>query len=272
MSGIVPSISQFLAPGASGLRLVLLAGAAVAGYLSFTAGAIAAVPPPTPVALGANTTGITEDTSVALENFAARAGVMPKIVMYYQDWNEGWSTALLNPRIIDPILAQGAVPMITWEPLLDTKNPVEQPEYAPTRIAAGVYDSYIRRAAREAAAFGRPFFLALCTRDERILVSVGSKRRWQHTRRLHCDVATRRINFPRRRSYERFAGCGRRMFIPLGTGGLSHSRHTIQVTRGSMTSRWMAITGGPRSRRVGRASRRSLDRATRRSPLLQPSR
>ena len=218
MSGIVPSISQFLAPGASGLRLVLLAGAAVAGYLSFTAGAIAAVPPPTPVALGANTTGITEDTSVALENFAARAGVMPKIVMYYQDWNEGWSTALLNPRIIDPILAQGAVPMITWEPLLDTKNPVEQPEYAPTRIAAGVYDSYIRRAARSGG-LRKAVLSALCTRDERILVSVGSKRRWQHTRRLHCDVATRRINFPRRRSYERSLGVVAECLFRWGRGG-----------------------------------------------------
>ncbi len=112
-----------------------------------------------PVVLGANTTGITENSGAALDAFAARAGVMPKIAMYYQDWNEGWSTALLNPRFVGPIVARGAIPMITWEPDLDTGEPTGQPSYSPARIAAGAYDSYVRRAAREAAAYGQPFLL-----------------------------------------------------------------------------------------------------------------
>jgi hypothetical protein len=112
-----------------------------------------------PVVLGANTTGITEDSGAALDAFAARAGVMPKIAMYYQDWNEGWSSALVNPRFVKPIVARGATPMITWEPNLDSGDPIDQPEYSPARIAAGAYDTYVRRAAREAAAYREPLFV-----------------------------------------------------------------------------------------------------------------
>ncbi len=141
------------------IRLLPVVCAAFFGLLSLPPGAGATIATPNPVVLGTNTTGITEDSGGALDNFATRAGVMPKMAMYYQDWYEGWSTALLDPRIIDPILARGAVPMITWEPRLDSQNPVDQSGYAPARIAAGAYDPYIRRAAREAAAFGQPFFL-----------------------------------------------------------------------------------------------------------------
>lgn len=113
------------------------------------------------VVLGMNTTGITENTDQALSNFTSRAGVTPGISMYYQDWNEGWSSALLNPRFTVPISEDGSVPMVTWSPMLDTRDPIHQPKYAPSRIASGTFDRYIHRAAREAAAYGRPFFLRL---------------------------------------------------------------------------------------------------------------
>jgi beta-mannanase len=135
-------------------RLLCLLGLLVVGCLAGSAHAVAA-----PVVLGANTTGITEDSGAALDAFAARSGVMPKIAMYYQDWNEGWSSALVNPRFVKPIVAREAVPMITWEPNLDSGDPVNQPEYSPARIASGAYDTYVRRAAREAAAYGQPILL-----------------------------------------------------------------------------------------------------------------
>ncbi len=111
--------------------------------------------------LGANTMGMTEDTAGAIDRFAAAAGRMPRILMSYRDWNEGWSTALVEPRFIDPVVARGAVPMITWLPRLDSGDPILQPAYAPAAIAAGAHDLYIARAAREAAAFGRPLLLRL---------------------------------------------------------------------------------------------------------------
>ena len=118
-------------------------------------------PAPKPIVLGANTMGMTEDTAGALDRFAAQAGRMPRIVMSYRDWNEGWSTALVEPRFIDPVVARGAVPMITWLPRLDSGDPILQPAYAPAAIAAGAYDPYLERAAREAAAFRRPLLLRL---------------------------------------------------------------------------------------------------------------
>jgi hypothetical protein len=121
----------------------------------------AAGPAAKPVVLGANTMGMAEDTAAALDRFAAEAGRMPRIVMSYRDWNEGWSTALVEPRFIDPVVARGAVPMITWLPRLDSGDPILQPAYAPAAIAAGAYDPYIARAAGEAAAFGRPLLLRL---------------------------------------------------------------------------------------------------------------
>ncbi len=131
----------------------------VAAVAVFVSGASPSSAAPQPVVLGANTFGITADTGKSLDQFAAEIGRMPRIAMYYRDWNEGWSTALIDPRIIDPILARHAIPMITWEPYLSSGNQVYQPAYSPATIAAGAYDHYIRRAAREAAAFGRPIFI-----------------------------------------------------------------------------------------------------------------
>jgi Glycosyl hydrolase family 26 len=112
-----------------------------------------------PVVLGANTTGITEGTGQALDRFAAEAGRMPRIAMYYRDWNEEYLHALISPPFLKPILARRAVPMITWLPRLGSADPIHQPAYAPAAIAAGAHDSFIRRAAREAAAYDRAFFI-----------------------------------------------------------------------------------------------------------------
>jgi Glycosyl hydrolase family 26 len=128
-------------------------------FLLSPAAAGAAVP--APVLLGANTMGMTEDTGRALDEFAADAGRMPRIVMSYRDWNEGWSTALIEPRFIDPVLSRGAIPMITWLPRLGSGDPVEQPAYSPAAIAAGAFDPFIVRASREARAFGQPLFIRL---------------------------------------------------------------------------------------------------------------
>ena len=113
------------------------------------------------VVLGVNTTGLTTETGAALDRFSAQAGVRPKIAMYYQDWDPHWSTALLNPRIIDPILARGAVPMISWTPLIATANVHSQPAYRLSRIVRGAFDPYIKRAAAEAADFVRPVMVNL---------------------------------------------------------------------------------------------------------------
>lgn len=111
------------------------------------------------VALGVFTSGLAQETGPALDRFASETGVMPKIAMYYRDWNEGWPTALIDPRTIAPILARGATPMITWEPFLSAAEGQPESAYTPARIAAGAFDPYIWRAAREAARYGRPLLV-----------------------------------------------------------------------------------------------------------------
>jgi beta-mannanase len=127
-------------------------------------GAIAAAPgvaqaDEPPLVLGANTENI-DQTGVAssLDSFQQRTGVMPKIVMYFRDWNPNWSTALIDPKVTQPILDRGAVPMITWEPInaADSAHP-----YTPAQVASGAYDTFIRRAADEAVAYNKPFFIRL---------------------------------------------------------------------------------------------------------------
>ncbi len=113
----------------------------------------------TRVVLGVNTADLTVHSGAALDDFAAEAGTMPKIAMYYQDWNEGWKTALLDPRLTGPITARGAVPMITWTPGLDATAGRYQLAYRPARIAAGAFDGYVRRAAVEAREYGKPFYI-----------------------------------------------------------------------------------------------------------------
>jgi Glycosyl hydrolase family 26 len=119
----------------------------------------AAAAPRLRVVLGANTTDITEDTAQSLDRFAAIVGRMPQIAMYYRDWNEGYAHALISPPFFGPILARHATPMVTWLPRLGSGDPVHQPAFAPAAIAAGAYDGFIREAAREAAAYGQPFFV-----------------------------------------------------------------------------------------------------------------
>jgi hypothetical protein len=114
---------------------------------------------PRPVVLGINTAGLVDDTGAAIDRFAAEAGRMPRLVMYYRDWDEGRTNALITPRILNPIVARGALPMVTWLPRLGSGDPIHQPEFAPAVVAAGAHDAFIRRAAREAAAYRRPLLI-----------------------------------------------------------------------------------------------------------------
>ncbi len=114
-----------------------------------------------PVALGFNSATLTVDPTGAIEGFEAEVGAQPKIAMYYQDWDPNWSTALVDPKILDPVYARGVTPMISWTPYRATRDLRDQPAYRLRRIIAGAFDPYIRRAAAEAAALARPLLINL---------------------------------------------------------------------------------------------------------------
>jgi hypothetical protein len=113
------------------------------------------------VSLGVNAEDFYANSGVALSRFSSLAEARPQIAMWFQDWTETWSTAILNPALTGPTTASGAIPMVTWLPDLDTGDPSSQPAYSLADIASGRYDDYVHRAAVETAAYQRPVFIRL---------------------------------------------------------------------------------------------------------------
>lgn len=112
----------------------------------------------TPIALGVNTDEITTHTGPSLDKFATSAGVEPKIAMWYQEWEEQWSTpGLLGAHVIPAVRERGMTPMVTWDPI-QSNDPTA---YTLAKIASGRHDTYILRAAREIAAYKQPVFIRL---------------------------------------------------------------------------------------------------------------
>jgi Glycosyl hydrolase family 26 len=103
---------------------------------------------PAPIALGVNIARAPGDRA-PLNQYARLAGKDPAIVMWYQSWSE----PLFYRDQLRHVKAIGAIPMITWDPLV---NGVGIPF---TEIAAGEYDGYIRKAARAAARWRHPMLI-----------------------------------------------------------------------------------------------------------------
>jgi cellulose synthase (UDP-forming) len=84
----------------------------------------------------------------------------PSLAMFYQDWG---NRQTFDTDFISVIERQNVIPVLTWEPwdIQKTKdgNDYVQKEYAPKVIASGSYDDFIHSFARQAADYGKPFFL-----------------------------------------------------------------------------------------------------------------
>ncbi len=107
-----------------------------------------------PLALGVFLPDAAEDPS-SIDRFADTTGKRPAIVMWFQGWeNDG---EFDEPRL-DAVSRRGAMPMVTWEPW-NHRQEVKQSKYALRKIASGKHDAYIRRWARDAAAWDKPLYL-----------------------------------------------------------------------------------------------------------------
>jgi beta-mannanase len=84
-------------------------------------------------------------------------GKQPSVVMWYQDWATP-GVREFDPVMMDEVVARGAMPMVTWEPADYTRG-VDQPQYALETIIRGDHDEHVRSWARDAAAWGKPFYL-----------------------------------------------------------------------------------------------------------------
>ncbi len=107
-------------------------------------------PPSAPLALGAWIPGDESDPSV-VDSFASMVGVTPKVVSWYQDWedNPGFQVNAMNAY-----LSRGEMPIISWLPDGSSATPTFD-----RAVANGSYDSFINQWAMAAAAWGHPFYL-----------------------------------------------------------------------------------------------------------------
>jgi Glycosyl hydrolase family 26 len=90
-------------------------------------------------------------------NFEDEAGKHAAIVMWYADWAHN---ATPDTSQLSAVADRGSVPEITWEPWDASKGLYKsQPRYRLNNIIAGRFDGYIRKWARELAAWHRPVLL-----------------------------------------------------------------------------------------------------------------
>jgi cellulose synthase (UDP-forming) len=111
------------------------------------------------VYIGAHSRALSRPT-LSLDAWQHAHGARPRIVHTFQQW---WGPIRTAPIVwMREVAAQGAVPMITWEPWNKPFGSVHDPNQRPEvlrDIAAGRYDGYVRRFARKVAAFRNPVMI-----------------------------------------------------------------------------------------------------------------
>jgi Glycosyl hydrolase family 26 len=118
-------------------------------------------PPRTGVYLGVSNATLIERPG-AVDAWKLAHGRAPRIVNWFQQWLSG--ERRFRADWARRVAAQGAVPMITWEPWyapLRGRHTANQPAVRLSRIAAGADDRYIRSFAREVAAYRGPVLIRL---------------------------------------------------------------------------------------------------------------
>jgi beta-mannanase len=151
---------------------------AIAGLVALQVTQSSGTPTPTPqpwplpakgssprVALGVTTAALARDsaepwTTSSLEevnSFEQDAQSHADIVMWFADWVH---VADFDPKQAAAVAARGSVPEISWEPWDSTRTlGAAQPSFRLSTIVSGAHDTYIKRWAREIAAYKQPVML-----------------------------------------------------------------------------------------------------------------
>ncbi len=102
------------------------------------------------IALGVSLSNAPGDGAV-IDHYSKQVGRSPAIVMWFQSWSE----PLFYSDQVPNVDGRDAVPMITWDPVIDGHGvPLAD-------IAAGDHDDYLIEAAHLAASVKKPFLLRL---------------------------------------------------------------------------------------------------------------
>jgi cellulose synthase (UDP-forming) len=101
-------------------------------------------------------------SSSAIEDWVTEHGYRPQIIHWFQQWRSNETG--FRGDWLDQATAQGAIPMITWEPWSKPEGEYADPDQAESRlelIVNGTYDDHIDAWAEDAAAYGRPLMIRL---------------------------------------------------------------------------------------------------------------
>ena len=106
--------------------------------------------------------------TAAMPDFAQQMGKAPSLVEFGVWWAGScawapcYSSALASfpAAQMQAIRSYGAIPVLDWASADATKG-LSQPSYTDKAIASGAFDAYITQFARDARAWGHPFFLRL---------------------------------------------------------------------------------------------------------------
>jgi hypothetical protein len=148
-------VRQWVRPS---LRLVAAAAVAAMTVVSGLANlGRAHAAAPESVYWGAYISGAPFDTTL-LDVFEARMAKKMSIVHWGQPWQIAKSFQPFQTSSMQRVRERGAIPMLNWGSW-DLSEGVTQPDYRLANITDGVFDSYISQWARDAKAWGQPFFL-----------------------------------------------------------------------------------------------------------------
>lgn len=108
--------------------------------------------PSDPIALGVQVEA--PAVGAEIEGYTAKVGAKPSHVLLFRNWQHGFN----QENEMDAAAEENVAPIVTWQPMV-LGGGDDQPKYATRKIAAGDHDAYVRRWAREAAAWDKTFYL-----------------------------------------------------------------------------------------------------------------
>jgi mannan endo-1,4-beta-mannosidase len=85
-------------------------------------------------------------------------GIQPRVVLFYLQWPSKPEARLFPGDALRAIESIGALPVLTWEPMILDTGKSERMIPAES-ITAGRYDNYLERFARESRQFGKPILI-----------------------------------------------------------------------------------------------------------------
>ncbi|MEI2701386.1 MAG: glycosyl hydrolase [Baekduia sp.] len=145
-------------------RLIACAAAVLAGGFALPGATASAAPS---LYWGANigdhlTGGAPPYDMAAADQFEAMAGKRMSLIEFSLPWAHCYETPCTYksfPTVqMEAIRARGSIPVFGWASYSQPLSP-KQPDYELSEIIAGRHDAFIRQWARDAKAWGKPFFL-----------------------------------------------------------------------------------------------------------------